>query len=180
MRRLFAVFVLFAAAGFACVFAEPPAAGMGGHHGMMNPAVSPEECPAAEGTGAGDVVEERIELDHVKMYLDLKGELKLTEEQSKAIESLLLEHRRFAIRKFADIKLARLDLVDVLRKDKPDFSAARAKIKEIASMQLELKLSVIDIREKAYNVLTAEQQDKLPKMRKEMRRERMMDRKKGK
>ncbi len=101
-------------------------------------------------------------------------ELNLTEEQKKSMENIGLENRKFRVKKEADINLARIDLAEIFRSDKPDFEAARTKVKEISGMQLEMKLRMIDTREKMFNLLTKEQQDKLPKI-KAARREKHME-----
>ena len=103
--------------------------------------------------------------DMMEHMLPIK-ELNISEEQKKTIENLTLEHKKFRIKKETEIKLARVDLVEILRRSN-DFDATRVKIKEISALQLELKLSAIDIREKIFNTLTKEQQDKLPKIRAE-------------
>ena len=99
------------------------------------------------------------------LMLPLK-ELNLSEDQKKTIEKLTLEHKRFRVKKEADIKLARIDLAEVLRKGE-DFQAERAKVREISNMQMELKMNVIDVREQIFNVLTKEQKEKLAQMKTE-------------
>jgi len=100
-------------------------------------------------------------------------ELKLSDDQMKAIETISSEHRKFRIKKEADIQLARIDLGEILRKGN-DFNAARTKVKEISAMQLDMKLAAIELREKIFNTLTKEQQEKLPKI-KAAQRERWME-----
>ena len=54
-----------------------------------------------------------------------------------------------------------MDLRGIIKQDKPDFSAAKAKIKQISELQLASKLAMIDAMEKGFNTLTSEQQNKL-------------------
>lgn len=65
------------------------------------------------------------------------------------------------------MKLARMDLQETMRQEKPDFASSRAKIKQISELQLASKLAMIDAMEKGFNTLTSEQQDKLLQLKKE-------------
>ena len=124
------------------------------HEGMMgqNPNIGDRERGSDEMMG---------------LLMPLK-ELKLSEDQKKAIEKITLEHKKFRVQKEADIKLARIDLAEILRKS-DDFQAERAKVREISNMQMELKMNVIDVREKILNSLTKEQKDKLAQLKTERR-----------
>ncbi|MDD5686677.1 MAG: Spy/CpxP family protein refolding chaperone [Elusimicrobia bacterium] len=113
------------------------------------------------------------EIGNIKRYLSIKQKLNLTDEQVKALEKIVLDYTKETIKRNADIKLAGLDLREIVRQDKPDFSAARSKIKQVSSLQLDSKIAMIDAMEKGYNVLTKEQQEKLLQLKGE-RKEKMM------
>jgi len=138
---------------------------------------NPEKNLRKEGMmGQKPDVSERTDEDEAGGYMLPMKELNLSEEQKKAVENITLEQKRFKVKKEAEIKLARIDLAEILRADKPDFAAAKQKIRDISVMQTDLKLSAIDTREKIFNTLTKEQQDKLPKIKAE-RREKWMEKK---
>ena len=112
------------------------------------------------------------------MYLKSRQELNLTDEQVKTLEKIRNDFKRDAIKRQADTKLARMDLQETMRKEKPDFTSSRVKIKQISELQLATKLAMIDAMEKGFNTLTKEQQDKLLQLKKE-RKENGKKNKKG-
>jgi Spy/CpxP family protein refolding chaperone len=91
----------------------------------------------------------------------------LTSDQVKALEKIRNDYKRDAIKKQADMKIARMDLGQLIRQEKPDFAAAREKIKQISALQLDSKLAMVNAMEQGYNTLTAEQQAKLSQLRKD-------------
>lgn len=133
------------------------------------------EMPREKGTGQGKEMkhemgqrgEKEEDVGNVKTYLNFRQELNLTDEQVKMLEKIRMDYKRDAIKKQANVKLARLDLRETMKQDKPDFAAARAKIKQISTLQLETKLAMIDAMEKGFNTLTTEQQEKLLQFKKE-------------
>ncbi|OQA91681.1 MAG: periplasmic stress adaptor protein CpxP [Elusimicrobia bacterium ADurb.Bin231] len=110
------------------------------------------------------------EMDCTGMYLGMKEELGLSEEQIKTIESIGMEQRKSAVKRKSDIEIFRIELAELFRKEPPDFKAAKEKVKKISDVQLEMKISMIDSREKIYNVLTKEQREKLIKARQDRRK----------
>jgi len=117
----------------------------------------------------GDRGEKEEDVRNIKGYLNSRQELNLTDEQVKTLEKIRSDFKRDAIKRQADMKLARMDLQETMRREKPDFASTRAKIKQISELQLAAKLVMIDTMEKGYNVLTKEQKDELPKLKKERR-----------
>jgi len=110
------------------------------------------------------------EMDCTGMYLGMKEELGLSAEQIKTIESIGMEQRKSAVKRKSDIEIFRIELAELFRKEPPDFKAAKEKAKQISDVQLEMKISMIDSREKIYNVLTKEQREKLVKARQDRRK----------
>ena len=109
----------------------------------------------------GEKGEHGEDVGNVKRYLNFRQELNLTDEQVKTLEKIRNDFKRDAIKRQADTKLAHMDLRGIIKQDKPDFSAAKAKIKQISELQLASKLAMIDAMEKGFNTLTSEQQNKL-------------------
>ncbi|MFA5780474.1 MAG: Spy/CpxP family protein refolding chaperone [Elusimicrobiota bacterium] len=168
MKRFLGLLVGFLMLGTGFVFAEMPCEkGMG---------------PGKEMKQEKGMMREKGERDedvgNVKMYLKIRQELNLTDEQVKTLEKIRNDFKRDAIKRQADMKLARLDLQETMRQEKPDFASSRAKIKQISELQLATKLAMIDAMEKGYNTLTKEQQDKLLQLKKE-RKENWKKNKKG-
>jgi len=59
------------------------------------------------------------------------------------------------------LSAAQKDLADIVGQVKPDFPAARAKIKEITGIAVDIQSGSVDAYEKAFNTLTNEQKEKL-------------------
>ena len=84
-------------------------------------------------------------------------ELGLTPEQVDKLLSIRSEFLREAIPKSSAIRLAELELQDLLRADKVDLSRVEAKVREIGSLRVEARLTRIKALERAKEVLTPEQ-----------------------
>lgn len=110
-------------------------------------------------------------------YAQFKKELNLTDDQVKQLQSIRTECAKAQVKREADIKVARIDMTGLMKKDTPDFAGIREKEKQVSALELEGKLAMVDCREKSYNVLTKEQQAKLPALMKEKMEKRMEMRK---
>ncbi len=102
----------------------------------------------------------------LRMIMAFKG-LGLNEQQKDSIRKIGFGLMKEAVRKRADIKVARIELREVLQKDHVDMSAVESKLKQIASLQTDLRLSFIRAREEIKSKLTPGQR---LKFRKNMRR----------
>jgi Spy/CpxP family protein refolding chaperone len=94
----------------------------------------------------------------------LKG-LGLDENQKEAVREIKSRVMKDAIRKRADLEVARIDLRDLLHKDTVDMNAAETALKKIASLQTDIRLSHIKALEEIKAKLTPEQRKKLKEMR---------------
>lgn len=127
------------------------------------PAFAQMPCPNCSGHDDGMS-------DHGSMgmgmmgILQFKKDLNLTAEQEQSIQNIRIAAAKDAIRRQADIKAARLDMMNAMRQDNPDFAAQRKFAKQISDLQLQQKLAMIDAMEKSYGVLTKDQKAKLPQM----------------
>ena len=130
-----------------------------------------ENCPMMQGRGGMADRSSRqmdgMECKEMGQYLKNKKELGLTEDQVKQLESIKTDCMKAQVKREADIKLARIDMMDLMKKESPDFAGMKEKIKQVDALELDGKLAMIDTKEKAYNVLTADQQKKLPELMKE-------------
>jgi Spy/CpxP family protein refolding chaperone len=95
-----------------------------------------------------------------RMWMQLRR-LGLDEKQKEAIRDIRSRHMKDAISKMADVRIARIELRDILANDTVDMQAVGAKLKEIASLQTELRLSRIKAMEEVKAQLTPEQRKKL-------------------
>ncbi len=100
----------------------------------------------------------RMRAEH-RIWRALKN-LGLDENQEKAIKEIRTGARKDAIRKIADIKIARLELRELLDKDTVDMGAVEAKLKQMESMKTDLHLSRITTFQAIKATLTPEQRQK--------------------
>lgn len=94
-----------------------------------------------------------------RMRMRLKR-LGLDEKQKEEIRDIGIRVRKDSISKMADIRIARIDLKDILAKDPVDMKTVEAKLKQIESMQTELRLSRIKAMLEVKALLTPEQRKK--------------------
>lgn len=87
--------------------------------------------------------------------------LSLDEKQKEVIKEIRSKAEKDTIRKRADIKVAGVELRDILHKDPVDMKAAEAKLKQLESLRTDLKLAHIKTREEIKAQLTPDQRKKL-------------------
>ncbi|MEW6511544.1 MAG: Spy/CpxP family protein refolding chaperone [Bacteroidota bacterium] len=84
--------------------------------------------------------------------------LNLTDQQKSDVRKLHADMERAAVKTQASIRLARIDLRQLLGADKLDRTAIEKKVKEISGLQQEVKSALIDHLFAVYALLTPEQQ----------------------
>lgn len=99
---------------------------------------------------------------HPPIWLAFKG-LGLNEQQKKIIRETRDEVLKEAIKKRADLQIARIELKEILQKDNVDMAAVEAKLKQIASIQTDIRLSRIKAMEQTKAEMTPEQRAKFKK-----------------
>jgi len=92
-------------------------------------------------------------------------ELNLTEEQKSALKDLALKTRKANIDVEAKMKIARLDLMNLLSQPTPDSKAVDAKVTEISKYRTDIMRNRIDLVLGAKKLLTPEQQKKAQELR---------------
>lgn len=97
----------------------------------------------------------------LSFMLEHKDALELSAEQVDALEKLRSRFERAAIRREAEIKVARLELDELLDADTVDLEKAEEKIREVEQLRGDEKLSRIRTVEEAKAVLRPEQREKL-------------------
>ena len=114
---------------------------MGGGHGLMG------------GHGMGGDRMKDVE-HHLARVLD---GLNLDEQQKKAIGEIRSTMKKDTIRKMADIRIARIELSDLLLQDPLDLKAVEAKVRQLGSLRTEMHLSHIKALENIKAKLSPEQ-----------------------
>ena len=108
--------------------------GMGGHRDLMEPG---------------------------PMLRMLKTELALSEGQEKPLKDILYQVAKAQIKQRADVRVAELELQQLLEADPVEMGKVEAKVKEVEGLRTALRLNWIKAHEQAKSLLTPEQRQKL-------------------
>jgi Spy/CpxP family protein refolding chaperone len=111
--------------------------GMGGHMGMMEPG---------------------------PMLRMLKTELALSEGQEKQLKGILYQATKMSIKQRADVRVAELELQQLLDAEPVDMGKVEGKLKEIEALRTAFRLNLIKAHEQAKGVLSPEQREKLARI----------------
>jgi Spy/CpxP family protein refolding chaperone len=99
------------------------------------------------------------------MVLMNRQELGLTPQQVDSLRKLGMDSRRAAIRRRADLQLAKLDLMSLRFSDPVDMGKIESKVREIEKFRGDGSIARIRTAEAAKAQLTAEQREKLKSLR---------------
>ncbi len=135
-------------------------------HGMMKNCPMMESCPMHKGMqgmmkGMGPMQGMMKGRRYAIMYKELLDNLDLTEEQRAKVRTLMLNYQKRSIKLDADIKIAELDLRELLAEDPVNLEKVRAKIYEIASNEAELRFFRYSSLEELKKILDEEQRKRL-------------------
>lgn len=97
----------------------------------------------------------------------VKRELGLNDEQMGQLQKLRMDQRKAAIRRRADVQLARLSLQELMQAPTVDEKAVQARVKELADLQAGALRARIDGALALRKILTPEQIEKLRQLRPE-------------
>lgn len=157
---LFGLLLTGLASGLA--YAEKGGKGLKGAHVEMGACVEMDEwaghekdMPMMHGMGYGGMMMRAGH--HIRRAL---ADLGLDEKQKESIRTITTGARKDAIRKMADVRIARLELRELLIKDPVDLGAAEAKLKQIESLRTDLHLLRIKTLKEIKATLTPEQRQK--------------------
>jgi len=134
---------------------------MGG--GMMGPGMGPG---MGGGPGGRDMSHEG---PVITIMLDHQQEIGLSPEQEKRLRDLRTEFSKESTRRTADIRVAEIELDALLEQEKWDLSKIEPKVKQIATLQGDLRLARIRTLEAGRAVLTSAQLEKLKQVGHRMR-----------
>jgi len=129
--------------------------GQGGMGGMMG---------SSHGEMMGPEGAERMlgpESPWISIILRLRNELQLTKDQIASLEKLRLEFERQATRLQADLRIAELDLRQILSQESVNLAQAKTKMEEEARVDANLRYGRLEAITRGRALLTAEQKEKL-------------------
>lgn len=97
----------------------------------------------------------------ISLALEHSQELGLSAEQVRKLEGLRAGFEKQAIRQSADIRIAELELSELLGAEPVDLSKVQAKLRQADSLRSELRMGRIRTLEEGKAELTAEQREQL-------------------
>ena len=112
--------------------------------------------------GSGAVKNEERPL--IAFMLRNREKLDLSAAQVKNLEQLRNDFQKESIRKDADLRVAEMDLTNLLNGDKTDMAKVEAKVREIERLRGDLRIARIRTIEKGKEQLTADQRKKLQEL----------------
>jgi heavy-metal resistance protein len=97
----------------------------------------------------------------ISIMLSHREELGLSSGQVQTLEGLRAQFQKEAIRADADLRVAEMDLSQLLSKEPADMTAVEAKIREIEKRRADLRVARVRAIESGRAVLSADQREKL-------------------
>ena len=97
--------------------------------------------------------------------VDHAEDLALSDAQIEQIRDTQRAHRRDSIQREADIDVAEMDLEELFDAAEPNIAAIRAKLEEVAMLEVEDQMAGLQLRQDLRDVLTPEQLDDFDEMR---------------
>ena len=98
-------------------------------------------------------------------FLRFRAELGLTDDQVSRLTALRSEYLKQTIRRDADIKIARLELRELLAEETWNLPQAEEKIRQISALTTQTRLERLHALARGRDILTAEQRKKLKELR---------------
>jgi len=121
--------------------------------------------------GTGTVKNEERPL--IAFMLRNREKLDLSAAQVKNLEQLRNDFQKESIRKDADLRVAEMDLSNLLNGEKADMAKVEAKVREIERLRGDLRIARIRTIEKGKEQLTADQRKKLQELLAELQAARL-------
>lgn len=104
-------------------------------------------------------------LFEARFILHFKGEIGLSAPQEQKIENLMLAYEESAIRRGSDVKVLELKFASLLKGNRIDRREMEKQAREIGRMKTDLQVGHLNYLLDVRDVLTAEQVQKLEKMK---------------
>ena len=141
---------------------ESSPGGMMGQGGMGT--MGPQMMRGMMGGGMQGMPEGMRMLRPSQLVRRLKAELGLSDEQVKQLTQIFSQMTKARIKQRADIRIAELELGELLEADPVDMGQVEGKLKAIEGLRTTLRLSLIKAHEQAKGILTPEQRQKLERL----------------
>ncbi|MDD5014095.1 MAG: periplasmic heavy metal sensor [Atribacterota bacterium] len=109
-----------------------------------------------------EMMEKRIKDSPTTKMEELIKSLNLSEEQIAEINKTLLDFQKDTVELRNSIQIRELEVKALLLEPQTELVKIRAKLEEIADLQVELKIKTIEKYLEVKDLLTPEQQEKLP------------------
>jgi Spy/CpxP family protein refolding chaperone len=100
----------------------------------------------------------------IARIMGFRQELDLSDDQIADLRSVQADYIRGVIKRQADIRLAQLDLSEILRGENPDFEQARASVTRISEQKLQIQLAVLDTYHRGLSILSGKQRARLSQL----------------
>jgi len=139
---------------------------MEGHHGQPGPGMGPGGMMMGQGgprmMGAMEPWEgSRYDRPLISILLRERELFRITAEQEQKLRALRADYEKDAARGGAEIRVAEVDLRELLAADAPDLSKVEAQVKKIAALQGDLRFRRIQTLQAGLALLTKEQRQQL-------------------
>ncbi len=108
-------------------------------------------------------------LFEARFILRLKGEIGLSAQQEQRIENLMLAYEESAIRRGSDVKVLELKFASLLKGNRIDRREMEKQAREIGKLKTDLQVGHLNYLLDVRDILTAEQVQKLDKMKEKFR-----------
>jgi Spy/CpxP family protein refolding chaperone len=105
-------------------------------------------------TGAGGPQQQK---KIVRMRTNMMEKLNLTDQQKEGMQKLRIEMQKKNTPILSQIRLARLEIQQLMMAENPDKAKIEAQMKEISGLELKVKLNALDHQFAVRNLLTPEQ-----------------------
>lgn len=93
-------------------------------------------------------------------------ELGLSDEQQGKLKTIKFDAEKEAVVKRSEVKLAHIELREIMQTDAPDKGAIKKQVEKIGRLKTDMMLAKVDKRFAVKQILTDEQQAKLKELRK--------------
>ena len=97
-------------------------------------------------------------------FMGMFKKLGLDKKQMEAVREIHLKTMKDTIKKKADIKVAKIELMEILSKDPVDMTAAETAVKKLEGLKTEMKMMHIRAMEEVKSNLNAEQKKEFSSM----------------
>ncbi len=138
----------------------------GDHHAMHSPGQGKHGHKGHGGHGHGSTHpgHHRDAIQFIKHILKFKDGMSLTAEQEQKLQDLKINYKKSRITMKADVKLASIDLHEVLKNEKAGLSDIEAEFNKLHALKTKLYMASIKAKRDAQAVLSDEQRTRMDKI----------------